>query len=59
MDKQRTAEDEQRKRLPIPLQDAPQMAQVKMTFFFPALLSSRLPQSLQKMSEPMADIFAS
>ena len=32
------------------------MAQVKMTFFFPALLSSRLPQSLQNMSEPMADI---
>jgi hypothetical protein len=40
----------------VSLQDAPQMAHVKMTFFFPALLSSRLPQSLQKMSEPMADM---
>lgn len=30
-----------------------------MTFFLPALPSSRLPQSLQKMREPMADMAAS
>ena len=30
-----------------------------MTFFFPALPSSRLPQSVQKMSEPIADIVVS
>jgi hypothetical protein len=41
-----------------PLHVAPQMAQVKMTFFLPALPSSRLPQSLQKMREPMADMAA-
>lgn len=39
-----------------PLQVAPQMAQVRVTFFFPALPSSRLPQSLQKMREPIADM---
>jgi hypothetical protein len=40
----------------VPLQEAPQMAQVNVTFFLPALPSSRLPQSLQKMREPIADI---
>jgi hypothetical protein len=40
----------------IPLQVAPQMAQVKVTFFLPALPSSKLPQSMQKMSEPIADM---
>lgn len=40
----------------VPLHDAPQMAQVRITFLLPALLSSRLPQSVQKMSEPIADI---
>jgi hypothetical protein len=39
-----------------PLQDAPQTAQVRITFFFPALPSRRLPQSAQKMREPIADI---
>jgi hypothetical protein len=32
------------------------MAQVSVTFCLPALPSSRLPQSVQKMSEPIADI---
>jgi hypothetical protein len=32
------------------------MAQVKVTFFFPALPSSKLPQSLQKIREPIADM---
>lgn len=40
----------------IPLQDAPQTAQVKIAFCLPALPSSRLPQSVQKTREPMADI---
>jgi hypothetical protein len=40
----------------VPLHVAPQMAHVKVTFFFPALPSSRLPQSLQKMREPIADM---
>jgi hypothetical protein len=40
----------------VSLHDAPQMAHVKVTFFLPALPSSRLPQSLQKMSEPIADM---
>jgi hypothetical protein len=40
----------------MPLQVAPQMAQVKVTFFLPALPSSKLPQSMQKMSEPIADM---
>lgn len=32
------------------------MVQVKTTFFWPALPSSRLPQSVQKMREPIADM---
>jgi hypothetical protein len=32
------------------------MVHVKVTFFLPALPSSRLPQSLQKMREPIADM---
>lgn len=39
-----------------PLHVAPQMAHVSMTFFLPALPSSRLPQSVQKMREPIADM---
>lgn len=40
----------------IPLQDAPQMAQVRMAFCLPAPPSSRLPQSVQNTREPIADI---
>ena len=40
----------------IPLHEAPHMVQVKMAFCLPALPSSRLPQSVQKTREPMADI---
>lgn len=40
----------------IPLQDAPQTAQVRMAFSLPALPSSRLPQSVQNTREPMADM---
>jgi hypothetical protein len=39
-----------------PLQDAPQTAQVKTAFCLPALPSSRLPQSVQKTREPIADM---
>lgn len=39
-----------------PLHVAPQMAHVNMTFFLPALPSSRLPQSVQNIREPIADM---
>jgi hypothetical protein len=40
----------------VPLHEAPQMEQVRIAFCLPALPSSRLPQSVQKTREPMADM---
>lgn len=41
----------------IPLHFAPQTSQVRVVCCRPLLLSSKLPQSVQKTREPIADIF--
>ncbi len=43
----------------LPLQVAPHASHVKMALFAPVELSRRLPQSLQKTREPIADILCS
>ena len=40
----------------LPLQEASQTSQIKRAFVSPELLSRRLPQSVQKTREPMADM---
>jgi len=41
-----------------PLFSAPQQSQTRIVFLFPVELSNRLPQSVQKTRDPIADIWA-
>ena len=41
-----------------PLFSAPQQSQTRIVFLFPVELSNRLPQSIQKTRDPIADILA-